>query len=69
MRALEIIWEIFFLLFFRFFCVERPDVDPVCLDGIFGCPDDAVDSSGRSFFLSGRACFYNLYMALRPDVT
>jgi hypothetical protein len=58
MRALQITWEIVFLLFFLSFsdflceasgrCVSgRPDGVPVCLDGYSGCPDDTVDSSER----------------------
>jgi len=53
MRVLEIIFgkyfSVFFPLFFRFFCVKRPD-------GVSDCPDGAVVSSERSFSLSGRAC-------------
>jgi hypothetical protein len=39
-----------FLLFFRFFCVKRPD-------GVSGCSDGKVASSGRPFSLSGQAYF------------
>jgi hypothetical protein len=45
----------------------RSDGAPVCPGGYFGCPNDTVDSSGCSFFLSGRACFCDLYVALRSD--
>jgi hypothetical protein len=79
MRAQEIIWEIFFCCFsslIQIFCVKRPNGvlgcpndDLVCPDGISSCPDDTVDLSKRSFFLSGRQCFCDLYVALRPDVT
>jgi len=55
-----VLWKLFgkyffaiFPLFFRFVCVKRSD------DGS-GCSDGMVDSFGRSFFLSGRACFYDL---------
>jgi hypothetical protein len=78
-----VLWKLFgkyfsalFPLFFRFFCVKRPDGvsgrpdgAPVCPDGYSGCPDDTVNSLGHSFFLFGRACFCDLYVALRPDVT
>jgi hypothetical protein len=37
-------------------------------DGYLGCSDDTVVSSRRSFFLSGRPCFCDLYVALRLDV-
>jgi hypothetical protein len=64
-----VLWKLFgkyfsalFPLLFIFFCVKRPDGDS-------GCPDDTVDSSGRQFFLSGRECFCDHYVALRPDVT
>jgi hypothetical protein len=55
MRVLEIIWQIFFCSFFSFsdFFVKRPD------DGS-GYPDGKVDSSGRPFSLSGRACLCDL---------
>jgi hypothetical protein len=78
--ALEIIWEIIFcsfssLFFFQIFCMKCPDgvsgrLDgaPVCPDDYSSCPDDTIDSSGRSFFLSRRACFCDLYVALYPDV-
>jgi len=63
------------LSLFHIFCVKRPngvswrpDGAPVCPDGYSSCPDDKVDSSGRSFFLSGRPCFCDLYVALRPEV-
>jgi len=46
------IFLLFFPLFF-IFLVKRPD------NG-FGCPDGRVDSSGRPFFLSGRACLFDL---------
>jgi hypothetical protein len=44
MRALEIIWEIFFCSFsslfqFFFFCVKRPDGVLECPDGDLDCPD------------------------------
>lgn len=80
MRALEIIWEILFCSFFSlflifFFCVKRrygvsghPDSAPVCPDGHSSCLDDTVDFSGGLFFLSGQACFCDLYVALRLDV-
>jgi hypothetical protein len=80
MRALEIIWDIFFFFFSSLFqiflceasgrCVSgRPDSDLVCPDGFSSCLDDTADSFGRSFFLFGQACFCDLYVALRPDVT
>jgi hypothetical protein len=66
---------LFPLIFFQIFCVKsldgvsgHPDGAPVCPDGYSGFPDDTIDLSGRSFFLSGQACFCDLYMALRPDV-
>jgi hypothetical protein len=43
MRALESSWKIY--------CV-------MCPDGDSGCPDDMVVSFGRSWFLSGRPCFW-----------
>jgi hypothetical protein len=46
----------------------RLDGAPVCPDDYSSCPDDTIDSSGRSFFLSRRACFCDLYVALYPDV-
>jgi hypothetical protein len=56
-----------FPLVFRFLCessgrcvLGRPDGYLVCLDGDSGCPDDTVVSSGCSWFLSGRPCFYDL---------
>jgi hypothetical protein len=47
--------NIFLLFFLSFsdFLMKRPD-------GVSGCPDDKVDSSGRLFSLSGRACLCDL---------
>jgi hypothetical protein len=53
MRVLEIIWKIFFYSFSYFFCVKHPD-------GVSGCSDCKVSSSGRPFSLSGRACLCDL---------
>jgi hypothetical protein len=52
MRVLEIfLLGIIFLFFFSFsdFCVKRSD-------GVSGCPDGAVVSSGGYSSLFGRAC-------------
>jgi hypothetical protein len=56
MRVLKLtLGKKFLLLFLSFsdFFVKRPN-------GGSGCPDGKVDSSGRQFSLSGRACFYDL---------
>jgi hypothetical protein len=51
MRVLEIIWDSFY--FFSNFLMKRPDSGS-------GYPDGKVDSSRRSFSLSGRACLCDL---------
>jgi hypothetical protein len=49
MRVLEIIFGIYIYIYFRFFCVKRPN-------GVSGRPDGAVVLSERSFSLLGWAC-------------
>jgi hypothetical protein len=74
MRALEIVWEIFFCSFSSLFQIFLCEASERCYglsgwfswmtrrfsDGDSGCPNDTVHSSGRPFFLSGRACLCNL---------
>jgi hypothetical protein len=63
-KFLENIFLLFFLSFSYFLCeasgwcvLERSNDSP-------GCPDDTVDSSGRPFFLSKRACFCDLLRSI-----
>jgi hypothetical protein len=69
-----VLWKLFgkyffalFPLFFRFFCVKRPDGDPICPDGFSGCPDDHSSCPDEHVFETSTWHYVRTSLKFRPD--